>query len=198
MTLKVNEVFYSIQGEGSRAGQASVFVRFAGCNQRCRIETHGFDCDTEHTSSQEMQVIDLVKLVDQIAGQCSWVVFTGGEPALQLTLEVVEEFRAAGYCLAIETNGTIDVSSLDLDFVTVSPKTAEHTIRQVIADEVKYVVRSNMALPKPRCKAPIGFLSPAWGPDGIDRDALELAVRLVKENPEWRLSLQSHKYWMVR
>lgn len=197
-TLHINEIFYSLQGEGRRAGTANVFVRFAHCNQTCKIETHGFDCDTEFASARSFTPDELLIAIRETAGACRSVILTGGEPALQVDLGLVDELKAMGFFVAMETNGSVDVSGLGLDWVTVSPKVAEHAIRQLTAHEVKYVRQVGQAIPQTRVKAFHYLLSPATHGDGIDRDALAWCIGLVKDNPVWALSVQQHKQWKVR
>ena len=215
-TYAVNEIFWSPQGEGMRAGEMSVFIRFAGCNLRCRVEAAedspgGFDCDTEFASGRKMTAEEIIEeaytvvgkpvqwyLEQQDSGE-PWVVFTGGEPALQVDTALVEAMQDAGFQCAIETNGSKDVSHLGLDWITVSPKVAEHAIRQTTATEVKYVRGYGQPLPKPTCEATYKLISPAFDGTTIDERAVQWCVKLVKENPEWRLSMQLHKSaWRVR
>ena len=128
-----------------------------------------------------------------------WMILTGGEPGLQLDAEFVKYFREHGdWGLAIETNGTVDVSPLELDWVTVSPKVAEHAIRQLKADEVKYVRGYGQAIPETRVEADHRLISPAFNGMEIDGRSREWCVKLVKENPGWRLSIQQHKAMGVR
>jgi len=211
-TYMVNEMFWSPQGEGLRAGQMSVFIRFTGCNLRCRVEAAddspgGFDCDTEFASGRKMTAEEIAAEARTLvgkdaawyaAGNTAWVVLTGGEPALQVDAALVVALHDAGFRCAIETNGSKDVSWLGLDWITVSPKVAEHAVRQVAADEVKYVRGYGQAIPKPTCRATHQLISPAH--DGLDVDprAMEWCVKLVRENPEWRLSVQMHKAWRTR
>ena len=95
--MKVNEIFYSLQGEGYHAGMPMVFLRFSGCNLRCPF------CDTLHQSGTEMSEEEILQAIAAYPSQ--WVVATGGEPALQLTASLVDKLHAAGYRLAVETNG---------------------------------------------------------------------------------------------
>lgn len=197
----VQEIFYSLQGEGVRAGTPNVFVRFAGCNMTCKVESHGFDCDTDFSSglpyTRDELVAAVVALVPTPAG-CG-VIFTGGEPTLQLDAPLVEAIDDAGFTTAIETNGSHNVDALMLDWVTVSPKTAEHALRQRTADEVKYVRHVRQPVPKTQVDATHYLLSPAAEPDGTIRaDTLGWCIGLCKANPPWRLSVQQHKGWGVR
>jgi organic radical activating enzyme len=193
----INEMFYSLQGEGMRAGTANVFVRFAGCNLTCKLETHGFDCDTEFSGGRSYSASELETEMKRIGGKCRNAILTGGEPLLQVDPELILVLRNAGWYLAVETNGTQEVPS-GIHWVTCSPKVAEHAVRVVQADEVKYVRHAGQALPKPRCEAQHYLLSPAFTPDGVDRDSLLWCIKLVKENPIWRLSVQQHKAWSIR
>lgn len=194
----VNEVFLSLQGEGVRAGTVNVFIRFSGCNLRCSRESEGFDCDTEFVSGREMGPEELVAEVQRVAGECRAVIFTGGEPALQLKAGLVFRLRELGFYTAIETNGTRELDTVP-DWLTVSPKTAEHTIRLKYADEVKYVRRVGQGIPRPALEATHKLLSPAFQADGtLLAEDLEWCIRLVREHPEWRLSVQQHKAWRVR
>lgn len=203
----LNEVFYSIQGEGGRAGHASIFVRFSGCNLQCKVGTEvgGFDCDTEFASGTKMAAIELENHIEELleghyeSGQ-QWIVWTGGEPTLQLDAELIKHFKKLGYKQAIETNGTRPVPE-GLDWVCVSPKTAEHTIVVERADEVKYVRHYGQGIPKPKCQSRLKYVSPAfsadgWGPDTMK--SLKWCIGLVKQYPDWHLSVQQHKLWGVR
>ncbi len=197
-SFRVNEIFYSLQGEGIRAGSPSVFVRFSGCNQTCRVETHGFDCDTEFVSGRDLGLEELIQSIKRIAGPCRWVILTGGEPGLQVTPNLVNGLKFEGFECAIETNGSIDVTMLGLDWITVSPKVAEHAIRQMTAHEVKYVRGLGQGIPKPVIRADHYLISPAFNGQDLDRETLNHCIQLCKENPPWRLSIQYHKLWNVR
>ena len=125
---RINEIFYSLQGEGVRAGCPSLFVRFSRCNLRCTVETHGFDCDTEFESGQELTIEEIRSRLAALSTECEWIVLTGGEPALQIDDALVEALHSAGYKLAVETNGTLELPR-GLDWITVSPKVDEPEIR---------------------------------------------------------------------
>ena len=110
---KVNEIFYSLQGEGYFTGTAAVFLRFSGCNRRCDF------CDTQHFTFTEMSA-------DEIAGAAGafparHIVVTGGEPALQLDDILIRRLKALGFFIQVETNGTLPVPT-GVDWVTCSPK----------------------------------------------------------------------------
>ncbi|MGO9480248.1 MAG: 7-carboxy-7-deazaguanine synthase QueE [Candidatus Kryptoniota bacterium] len=191
--LHVNEIFYSLQGEGARKGSANIFVRFAHCNLKC-----GF-CDTEFESLRELDVKELLNECKQFP--CKNIVFTGGEPLLQLTESIVKPFKNAGYYLAIETNGTITPPK-GLGWITVSPKVAEHVLAKkfngVHIDELKYVRNRSQGIPKPKLNADHYFISPEFDGDLPNNANIEHCVKLVKENPKWKLSLQEHKFLHIR
>lgn len=194
---KVNEIFYSLQGEGARAGTANVFVRFSNCNLRCTREREGFDCDTEFVSGKMLSLLELVKEIKQASKNCRSVIFTGGEPALQIDDQLVTALKNENYYLAIETNGTKELPE-GIDWICVSPKTAEHTLRVKSANELKYVRRYGMALPEPSIEAEHYFVSPSFDADAIDSRDLEYCIELCQQNPKWRLSVQQHKIWKIR
>ena len=119
----VNEIFYSLQGEGVRAGTPNLFLRLSRCNLECRVETHGFDCDTEFESGRSLPLEEIVAEMRQLSADCDWVILTGGEPALQVDAEMIDGLHAAGFKLAVETNGSIELPP-GIDWITVSPKVA--------------------------------------------------------------------------
>ena len=111
--MKVNEIFYSLQGEGYHSGTPAVFVRFSGCNLRCPF------CDTQHEEGIEMSEAEIVEAVKTYPA--SLVVVTGGEPAMQLTEGLVDALHAAGKYVSVETNGTLPLPK-NVDWITLSPK----------------------------------------------------------------------------
>lgn len=314
---RVNEIFYSLQGEGVRAGTANLFLRFTGCNLTCKQETHGFDCDTEFASGRDLTLDEIVaalaecledatvananrtinasgalaarasrtvrtanhlsstrtqcdgdqrrgpsvrdegldlsretvrnadpttpspsqgegwgescppgetrliensqrkptprrvRTADHLpdreddvqlvrnAGSLRWIILTGGEPALQVDRELIDALHDAGYQLAIETNGSIALPD-GINWITVSPKVAEHAIRQRTADELKYVRGYGQAIPKTVVQARYKLISPAFDGNVMQQKTLAWCSQLVRENPDWRLSIQMHKAWGVR
>lgn len=194
---KVNEIFYSLQGEGIRAGEPSLFLRFSDCNLRCTQDKMGFDCDTEFVSGRHLGLEEILENLKKESSKCRWVILTGGEPSLQADESLLLALRAEGYKIAIETNGTKALPDL-FDWISVSPKTAEHTLRQRIAHEVKYVRAYGMGIPQTQVKAEHYLISPAFRSDGLDRETLEWCIQLCRDNPPWRLSLQQHKLWSIR
>lgn len=207
-TYTVNEVFASLQGEGVRAGTPNVFVRFTGCNLACDIEPGpkspgGFQCDTEFASGRRVDLKELEDWIVQsleISGAKNpyWLILTGGEPGLQIDKQFVAHFRNLGYKFAIETNGTIDLTALDLDWITLSPKVAEHAVKQLMASELKYVRGAGQGIPKPAADAEHYLISPAFDAMSVHPKTLEWCTKLCLANPPWRLSLQTHKLLKVR
>lgn len=211
-TYKINEIFFSLQGEGIRAGTPNVFVRFAKCNLKCSLATSAispgnFICDTEFDTYVEMTaekiLIDAIALASGMVARHAdavGVIFTGGEPGLQLDSALVHDFSRAGFYTAIETNGTIELHrDLGLDWICVSPKVADGLVKQRKCSEAKYVVTAGQALPLCTLDTRHRLLSPAFAEDGsLPKENLDHAIRLVKENPRWRLSVQQHKGWGVR
>ncbi len=190
---RVNEIFYSLQGEGARKGSANIFVRFAECNLKCNF------CDTEFESYRELDLEDMLLECKQFP--CKNIIFTGGEPLLQLTELVIKTFKRAGYYLAVETNGTI-TPPRGLNWITVSPKVAEHVVSKrfhgVHIDELKYVRNRSQGIPQPKLTADHYFISPEFDGDYPSENNIKHCIKLVKENPEWRLSLQEHKLLKIR
>jgi len=196
-TYRVNEIFFSLQGEGIRAGTAALFLRFSGCNVGCRVETHGFDCDTDYAAGREMTLAEIVAELRTAGPTCTWVVLTGGEPALQVDRELIDGMHAAGFKLAIETNGTIALPA-GIDWITVSPKVPESELRQHTANEVKYVRACGQPIPRTTVRAEHKLISPAFDGNRLDPKTLEWCIRLVRDNPDWRLSVQQQKAWGIR
>lgn len=205
MPLRITETFYSLQGEGIRAGEPSVFVRFSGCSAKHACAAGGVVCDTEFESGRAVEDAALLAEVQALGGACRWVVWTGGEPADQLTAGLVQRFTRAGYRQQIETSGVRPVPP-GLDVVTVSPKVAEHILAKhfpirpdgMHVDELKYVRHMGQAIPEPALRAPVLCLSPHSDGETINPANLAHCIALCLAQPPWRLSLQQHKLWRVR
>ena len=194
----INEIFYSIQGEGRLAGTPMVFVRFSHCNLRCALTNAGFDCDTEFESGREMTCAEIDSTAIALCEQKGWILFTGGEPGLQLDQNLIKALKESGWKLAIETNGTIELPA-GVDWICVSPKTAEHTLKQKIANEVKYIRRKGMEVPQSTVVADHYLISPAFDSSGrLNMEDLDWCIELVKKSREWALSVQYHKLISIR
>ena len=189
--MKVNEIFYSLQGEGYHSGTAAVFVRFSGCNLRCPF------CDTDHEDGREMSEEDIVAQVS--AYPASLVVITGGEPSLQLTDTLVEALHHLGKTVAVETNGTMPLPP-NVDWITLSPKESyvseEASVVLKKADELKVVFDGEHEPCEYRgIEISHGrFLQPCDTGDAAKNEAIiQQAIDYIKAHPTWRLSLQIHK-----
>ena len=194
-SYKINEIFYSLQGEGLRSGTANIFIRFSGCNLTCNY------CDTEFESGKQFSTTELLAYLQQEKMKgCKQIIFTGGEPALQVDTDLIKALKDKGYYLAIETNGSKQLPE-GLDFITVSPKVAEHVIRRNFKqeiDELKYIIAKDQQLPTPQAKAKNYFISPMSDGDQINIENLDYCIELVRNNPEWKLTMQYHKIWKLR
>lgn len=198
-TLSVSEIFYSLQGEGARAGSANVFVRLQGCKAKDACYASGIRCDTEFESGQEMTLSEIFSWIENNAPQSKSIIWTGGEPAGALTGTIVEQFREKGFYQAIETSGLFAVPE-NLDWISVSPKVAEHVVKKNFpegVDELRYVRHRGQSIPAPLVSANHYFLSPHSDGFNINSENLRHCIELCKENPQWKLSLQTHKIWKI-
>lgn len=189
MNLKVNEIFYSLQGEGGRQGEASIFIRLSGCNLKCAF------CDTDFEEGKELNVEEIIARIKQYP--CRWIIWTGGEPTLQLTDEILTYFKKEGYLQAIESNGTNALSPL-LDYTVISPKGNPSYAKKINpeADEIRLPVQAGEPIPEvvtlPRAEN--YFLSPVFAADPqVTQANIAYCVQYIMLHPEWRLSLQIHK-----
>ena len=180
---KVNDIFFSIQGEGARAGTAQVFLRFSGCNLDCSF------CDTNHETFIEMTADEIYDKCLGIAGDCRNISFCGCEPTLQLDHELVNKFNM--WFKSIETNGLLPIVP-GVDYVVCSPKT-EIIIPEKI-NELRYVIEHGDALPEIRADADQFFLSPCFDGEKVNRKNVDWCINLIKQNPWWRMSVQVHKF----
>jgi 7-carboxy-7-deazaguanine synthase (Cx14CxxC type) len=206
MTYAVKELFKTLQGEGAQAGRAAVFCRFAGCNlwsgrEEDRAEAVCKFCDTDFVGTDGEgggKFADAKALAAAIAnawaGPSAWryVVFTGGEPLLQLDAALIAAVHGQGFEIAVETNGTLEPPP-GIDWICVSPK-ADAPLALTTGNELKLVYPQ----PEPDIAA-LGRLQfdHFWVQpmDGPDRAAnTRAAVAFCLANPKWRLSLQTHKF----
>lgn len=193
---KINEIFYSLQGEGHHTGYPSVFVRFSGCNLDCPF------CDTRHSSGILMSDDDIIRAVKLYSAE--WIVLTGGEPALWIDPDFVKMLkRATGKKVAIETNGSMPVPK-EIDWVCVSPKcgiegVAPHELRIDRADEIKVVdvgqdLEPYFSLPF-RGASTLMYLQPCYveNPEMFRENRLRTVGRVLSD-PRWTMSVQLHRY----
>ena len=197
MNLKVNEIFFSLQGEGARAGSANIFIRLSGCKTQSACFASGVRCDTEFESGVNRSLENILENIQHFS--CQNIIWTGGEPAQQLTDEDVEFFKQKGYFQAIETSGLFPVPS-NLDWISLSPKVADHVIKKFFkkVDELRYVRHSGQGIPEPQISADHYFISPHSDGAEINSENLAHCIELVKLNPKWKLSVQQHKIWNLR
>jgi 7-carboxy-7-deazaguanine synthase len=205
VTYSVKEIFLTLQGEGGQAGKAAVFCRFAGCNlwsgrEQDRAAAVCTFCDTDFVGTDGEnggKFTDAPSLASAVAAQ--WrgdgdrlVVITGGEPLLQLDQPLIAAFKAQGFAIAVETNGTIAAPD-GIDWICVSPK-ADAKVVQTRGQELKLVWPQTGV--DPQAFAGLDFerfyLQPM---DGPGREAnTQVCVAYCLSHPQWRLSVQTHKY----
>jgi len=199
-TLKIHEIFFSLQGEGLRQGEPTLFVRFSGCDLKCIF------CDTREAweSGKDMTAHRVLEKVQRLHARhpTAWVCLTGGEPLQQDVTELAEKLKEAGFRIQVETNG-IRYRRLPVDWYTVSPKPPRYFFRPEYKEEameIKLVVtrdldgkvlgRLRRAFPE---KTPI-LLQPLSN----TKTGAQRGRRLIEEATKAgmgniRLSLQLHK-----
>lgn len=188
--MRINEIFYSLQGEGHFSGKPAVFIRLAGCNLKCAF------CDTQHEAATEMTDEEIVAHIGQWPAR--HVVVTGGEPSLQLTDKFVDLLHRHGYFVQTETNGTIRMPG-NVDWITCSPKTPEIAYDSV--DELKIVYDRNEDFIRrySNVAAKDYRLQPCdTGNIDANRAITADCIDFIKANPKWSLSLQTHKLLDIR
>ncbi len=206
MTYSVKEIFYTLQGEGGQAGRAAVFCRFAGCNlwtgrEKDRAKAICQFCDTDFVGTDgegggkfatAQALAEKVRSLwpDSPSGK-PLVVCTGGEPLMQLDQALVDALHACGFEIAVETNGT-QVAPQGLDWICVSPKAGAPLVLTE-GTELKLVFPQPGAMPEQfaHLRFTHYFLQPM---DGLEQKRnTRLAVEYCMANPQWRLSVQTHK-----
>lgn len=204
MSYAVKELFYTLQGEGAQTGRAAVFLRFAGCNlwsgrEEDRSTAVCTFCDTDFVGTNGPgggRFESAAGLAAAVAGQWpgggrAYVVCTGGEPLLQLDAALIRALHARGFEVAVETNGTLPAPE-GLDWICVSPK-ADACLALTQGHELKLVYPQAKATPERFAGLAFThfFLQPMDGPDRARHTAE--AIAYCQANPQWRLSLQTHK-----
>jgi len=210
LTYSVKEIFYTLQGEGHHAGRPAVFCRFAGCNlwsgreidranaicQFCDTDFVGTDGELGGKFKRAEQLAETInKLWPVTYPEFKYVVFTGGEPLMQLDVNLVNAMHAVGFEIAIETNGTIAVPE-GIDWVCVSPKMGSELIVEK-GDELKVVIpQIGQDMQKyEQLNFSHLFVQAMDGP--LQADNCRKAVEFCKTHPRWKLSLQTHKLLQI-
>lgn len=211
MTYSVKEAFLTVQGEAGQAGRPSVFLRFAGCNlwsglERDRETAVCTFCDTDFVGvngdggGKFKTAEELAAHVDSFwrgrSGDPKLVVCTGGEPLLQLDEALIKALHDRAFEIAIESNGTIKAPE-GIDWICISPK-ADAEVVQTSGQELKLVYPQDKAMPErfEHMDFERFWLQPMDGPDAVENTTAAMAYCLT--HPQWRLSIQTHKYIGVR
>ncbi len=202
MNYKVNEIFYTLQGEGAHSGIPAVFVRFSGCNLRCPW------CDTDfaeyHKMTAKQIVSEALSLYDIDNPRRKMCVLTGGEPSLQVDKELIDALHDAGFYICIETNGTRSLPD-GIDWITCSPKQGSRlSLKKVNEVKVVFTGTYSPEVWREHLEAEHWMLQPLryngellmesfdeWENDSNDN--LDETVRYIMSHPFWRLSVQLHK-----
>jgi 7-carboxy-7-deazaguanine synthase (Cx14CxxC type) len=209
MTYAIKEIFYTLQGEGANTGRPAVFCRFAGCNlwsgrEEDRTTATCRFCDTDFIGTDGSgggRFLSPIEVAEAVArfwprsadrNARAFVVCTGGEPLLQLDGPLVESFHARGFDVAIETNGT-QPAPRGIDWICVSPKAGTELVLRT-GNELKLIFPQRGAEPERYRNLEFThfFLQPMDGPQRAEN--ARQAVEYCLAHPEWRLSLQIHKY----
>jgi 7-carboxy-7-deazaguanine synthase len=201
-TYAVKNIFGpTLQGEGPHAGRVVKFLRFAGCNKWTGLEKDRDNaicrfCDTDFRGGDRLTAVEILTRLNFL-GSARVVVISGGEPTLQLTHEILALLKGDGYEIHLETNGSKALGELRalIDHVTVSPKQGFSETQLEGADALKVLyppIRPDITLEQfAEFKAAARYLQPVW--DENYSSNLRAAICRLYGNPEWRLSLQTHK-----
>jgi 7-carboxy-7-deazaguanine synthase len=210
VTYSIKEIFYTLQGEGAHAGRPAVFCRFSGCNlwtgrEQDRATATCQFCDTDFVGTdgerggkfRDAQALaaEIDSLWPASYPASKYVVFTGGEPLLQLDAALIDAMHAAGFMIAIETNGTLPVPN-GVDWICVSPKVGSALVVHK-GDEIKVVIpQAGQDLRDyQRLDFANYFVQPMDGP--LAAFNTQLAIDTCRRNPQWKLSLQTHKLLQI-
>lgn len=197
-SLPLMEQFYSIQGEGHYSGRPAVFIRLAGCDVGCVW------CDVKESWDKNEHAIESIEkiLSDVKETNCKFIVITGGEPAMYDLTNLTNELKLLGCEIAIETSGVYPIIG-NIDWVCFSPKKFKKPNENVfaMANELKVIVfnksdfswaQEYAAKVGQECKL---YLQPEWSKE---KEMTPLIIDFVKKNPDWNISLQTHKYLDIR
>lgn len=199
----IKEIYKTIQGEGAQSGQSAVFVRFSGCNLWSGKEKHRDNaickfCDTDFVGTDgvnggKYSIETLITKIQELwdSEEEAYVVFTGGEPMLQLDQKLISACKKVNFITAIETNGTIKID-FDIDWICVSPKAGSELLvnkgneLKVVYPQDEFDLKSFETLNFDHF-----FLQPMDSEDKINNT--ENAIKFCLKNPKWKLSIQQHK-----
>ncbi|WP_236974316.1 7-carboxy-7-deazaguanine synthase [Membranihabitans maritimus] len=210
MSYKVKEIYYTLQGEGNHSGRPAVFLRFSGCNlwsgreedrhkaicQFCDTDFWGVDGENGGKYTSAKSLVETVNALMPEGAYPKYVVCTGGEPMLQLDHALVNAFHDAGIEVGMETNGTIEVN-LPVDWICMSPK--ENTeILQRSGHELKIVYPQGGMDPREWEELDYQYLYISPMDNDKQDENIQKCIDFCKENPKWRLSLQSHKFLDIK
>ncbi len=204
MNYAVKEIFYSLQGEGANLGKPSVFCRFSGCNiwngrEEDKSQSPCWFCDTDFVGTDGdsggvyRSPRELAEAINTVAeNNCRFVIFTGGEPLLQLDTSLINELKARDFEIAVETNGTIEAPE-GIDWLTVSPKSLNRLVQKT-GNELKLLYPFSIS---PEEVADLNFDCRYLSPINLDNETTnknaQAAIDYAKSHPEWRVTLQYHK-----
>jgi 7-carboxy-7-deazaguanine synthase len=210
MTYSIKEIFYTLQGEGRRAGRPAVFCRFAGCNlwtgrEEDRSKAICQFCDTDFVGTDGTlggKFGTASALADVIAAQWpadqghQYVVLTGGEPLLQVDSPLIDALHQRDFEIAVETNGSITAPT-GIDWICVSPKAGAAWVQRT-GNELKLAYPQPELLPDALGDAQFDhyLIQPIDGPERATHT--HAAIRYCQANPRWSLSLQTHKILQIR
>ncbi len=205
MSYSVKEIFYTLQGEGANTGRPAVFCRFSGCNlwsglEKDRAAAICSFCDTDfigidgqnggkYKTAEELSD-KILSLWPNDSNNC-FVVFTGGEPLLQIDSDLIKECKSKKIILAVETNGTIILPD-GIDWVCVSPKAGTKTIL-VKGNEIKIAYPQEGLNPVDFDNHDFDYFYIQPIDNGNKMQNTIAAINFCKNNPKWRLSIQTHK-----
>ena len=191
---KVNEIFYSLEGEGFFSGCPAVFVRLAGCSMGCPW------CDTKYAQKTNFNLTAGQILKKIAAYPCKTVVLTGGEPTEQDLTALLKLLKKNKYQIHLETNGANLIEAKLLDFCTVSPKAYVNAKMLKNADAVKYItdIKTTLSeiesLQDKTSKKTLFYLQPK----NNSKENIKQCLKLIKQKPNLRLSVQLHKFLKIK
>lgn len=193
-TLPVMEFFYSIQGEGMHSGKAAFFIRLAGCDVGCHW------CDVKESWDRDKHLLkEINEFVEEAKNSgAPMVIITGGEPTMYSLQKLTKTLKQEGFVVHLETSGAYPIDGI-FDWICVSPKKRKPPLKETLqtADELKVVIynkddfnwaEKNALGVKEKCKL---FLQPEWSKAN---SVMHWITEYIKNNPKWRISLQTHKY----